>query len=239
MAPLHPDTKRPRLAARTRALYAAVCTLLLVVAAPAAQQTAAPLAASVTPKLKLTAATPVSALQKLSDNDVIELPSGSLMRMKEVRRLSKLSQRLKAAKTAAPTSSPALRMQPAAKGRPITTLDDLKNIRNLPDTETVELAGGVRATAAQVKLLLPEVEKKLGKRVADMKQRPDRNGPVVKITASTDRAYWKNILQKPDNTVLESPEGKRITVGELKEILHDQGALTRKPAPSPKAGGRK
>jgi hypothetical protein len=191
------------------------------------------------PKLKITASTPVTALNALSDNDFVELPSGSLIRMKEVRRFSKLSKRLKAAKTASPALSPGLRMQPAATGRPVTTLDDLKNIKNLPDTETVELAGGVRATVAQVKLLMPELEKRLGKRVMDMKKRATHKGPVVKVTASTDREYWKEILRKPDNTVLESPGGKRITVGELKEILSDQGPLTKNPSLSSKQGGRK
>jgi hypothetical protein len=47
-------------------------------------------------------------------------------------------------------------------------------------------------------------------------QRPDLSGAAIKVDANSD---WKALLQRPDQTVLESPNGTRITVGELKKTL--------------------
>jgi hypothetical protein len=37
------------------------------------------------------------------------------------------------------------------------------------------------------------------------------------MTKEQQQAFWENILQQKDNTVLESPSGVRITVGELRK----------------------
>jgi hypothetical protein len=41
----------------------------------------------------------------------------------------------------------------------------------------------------------------------------------VKIFPGTSKAAWQSILAKPDNTVLESPTGTRVTVGGIRQYL--------------------
>jgi len=72
------------------------------------------------------------------------------------------------------------------------------------------------------------VEKRLGYKLSTLLEKPDLTGPAIKIGPSTTQAEWKNIfLQKPDGTIIESPTGKRITVGELKQAMAQQVGRSR------------
>jgi len=95
---------------------------------------------------------------------------------------------------------------------------DLCGILNRPDSDTVQLPSGRLATVGQIKFVQPYVEKRLGKTFASLPQGPDLSGAAVKISAATTKDQWKALFQN-DNTVLESPNGRRIAVGELKEGL--------------------
>jgi hypothetical protein len=113
----------------------------------------------------------------------------------------------------------ALKMKPAATGTKINNAADLAAALKLPDNTTVQLPSGRLATVGQIKLVRPLIEKRLGHSLAMVQQRPNLTGPAIKVNKNTSRAQWEDILKKPDATVLESPNGKRITVGEAKQYL--------------------
>lgn len=168
--------------------------------------------------LKITADTPAAALTGKSDNDLVELPSGRKLRMGDLRQFSKKAAELKSAEARKKPMPQVFKMKPGAKGFAIKTGSDLSQALKRPDSETVELPSGRRATVGQIRLLQPYLEKRLGHKLAQTRG-PGAKGEVLKVQASRDKTYWKTILQKPDSTVLEAPDGTRITVGDLKQTL--------------------
>lgn len=153
-----------------------------------------------------------------ADTDQVEFSSGRRMSLGDLRRLTSTAQKMRAA---APGSRlpAAFKVKPAATGTRINNAADLAAALKRSDNETVQLPSGRLATVGQIKLLQPLVEKQLGRKLTAVPLRPNLAGPAVKVSKSTTKDEWKGILQKPDSTVIESPNGTRISVGELKQAL--------------------
>ena len=164
--------------------------------------------------LKFTPKMPASALTPLSDADRVELPDGHQVRMGDVRRLKEAARKMRARKGAPLPAG--LRTKPAPTGTPVRNASDLADALKRPDTDTVVLPSGRKVTVGMIRLLQPQVEKRTGRPIAAGPKRPNLSGSAVKVGAKTD---WKDVLQRPDGTVLEAPDGTRITVGELKKSL--------------------
>jgi hypothetical protein len=62
--------------------------------------------------------------------------------------------------------------------------------------------------------MLPQAERGLGRRLAAASA--ERALPV------DSRADWKSILQMPDTTLLQTPNGTRVTVGDIKRALREE-----------------
>jgi hypothetical protein len=164
--------------------------------------------------LKFTPKMPASALASRSDADLVELTDGRQVRMGDVRRLKEAARKMRA-KNGAPLPA-GLMAKPAATGTPLKNASDLAAALKRPDTDTVVLPSGRKVTVGMIRLLQPQVEKRTGRSLASGAKRQDLSGSAVKVGEKTD---WKDVLQRPDGTVLEAPDGTRITVGELKKSL--------------------
>lgn len=207
---------------------AVVLTVLLALAMIASQDTLIAQPSNSNTASMSTAATPniikyapnlkVSSLAGRADTDIVEFSDGRRMRVGDIRRLQVLQQKMRAAVPGSRLTA-ALKVKPATTGIQIKNAADLAAALKRPDNETVKLPSGRLVTVGQIKLLQPLLEKRLGRKLEITSLQPDRSGPALKISKTTTREQWKSILQKPDNTVLESPNGKRITVGELKQWL--------------------
>lgn len=164
-----------------------------------------------------------------AEGDRVELQDGRRIKIGDIRRLTSLTQK---AKAAAPGSRmpQALKLKPAATGTPLRSSDDIAAALTRSDSETLQLPSGKTMTVGLLKLVREDVEHQLGRSLTAKTARPDLSGPSVRVQAGTD---WKNILERPDNTVLESPGGKRITVGELKQVLADSGKTPAPPVRKP------
>jgi hypothetical protein len=159
----------------------------------------------------------VKSLAGRPDTDLVELKNGHRVSAGDLRRLDAAAQKMRAPKV---DRMPAvLKVKPAATGIKINNAADLAAALKLTDNATVQLPSGRFATVGQIKLVQPLVEKRIGHSLTMVVQRPNLSGPSIKITKGTTRAQWESILKRPDNTVLESPSGKRITVGEAKQYL--------------------
>ena len=121
-------------------------------------------------------------------------------------------------------------------GTRVNNAADLAAALKHSDNESVQLPSGRLATVGQIKRLQPMVEKQLGRKLTSIPQRPNLEGPAIKISKNISKEEWKGIFQKPDNTVLESPSGKRITVGELKKTLSAKNKKRVKSAPTLQGG---
>jgi len=180
--------------------------------------TASPVAIAQTGIVKFTAKMPANALEGRPDTDMVELSNGSRVRLGDIRRLKTATRKLREPK--ADRLPTALRAKPAGTGTPLKNAADLAAALKRPDNDTVVLPSGRRVTVGMIRLLQPQVEKRVGRSLAVDTKRPALSGPAVKVGANTD---WKDILRRPDPTVLEAPDGTRITVGELKRALAAEG----------------
>lgn len=163
-----------------------------------------------------------AALRGRPDSDVVEFANGRQARLGDLRRLTAFAGRLRAAPVR--PLPPALTMRPAASGTRVNDANELAAALARPDADTLELPSGRRLTVAQLKFLQPQIEKEIGRRL-------DARAPAyvaIKVDARTD---WKRILQMPDYTLLEAPDGSRVTVADIKRALREQ-------APPRAAGAR-
>jgi len=113
---------------------------------------------------------PAAALVGRPDSDFLELSNGRRLRLGDLRRLTA---KLRAARATPVRPLPlGLVAQPAATGTPVKNAADLAAALQLPETQTVVLPSGRRATVALIKLLQPQVEKQLGRRLTARKLAP-------------------------------------------------------------------
>lgn len=160
------------------------------------------------------------------DSDIVLLPNGRQMRLGDLRRVTALAGRLRAAPVK--PLPPALTIRPAPRGLRVNDANELAAALALPESDTLELPSGRRLTVAQLKFLQPQIEKQLGRPLAAAT--PGRT--AMKVGARPD---WKRILQMPDDTLLEAPDGTRVTVADLKRALREDAAprATARPAGAP------
>jgi hypothetical protein len=167
--------------------------------------------------IKYTPNMTVKSLAGRPDADLVELKNGRRVSVGDLRRLDAAAQKMRAPRV---DRMPAvLKVKPTTTGIKINNAADLAAALKLPDSTTVQLPSGRLATVGQIKLVQPLIEKRLGHSLTMVLQRPNLSGPAIKVNKDTTRAQWEDILKRPDNTVLESPNGKRITVGEAKQYL--------------------
>ena len=152
------------------------------------------------------------ALQHRPDTDLVELSNGRRIKLGELRRLDTFSKKLRA--TPDRHVIPGLRQQPATIARVnIKSAADLTAALKLQDTETIQLPSGKRYTVAQLRLAQEMAIRNLG---IQPQQRVMQHGALIHVSARTD---WKAVLSGPDTTILQSPNGTKITVAELKKTL--------------------
>lgn len=154
----------------------------------------------------------LAALQHRPDTDLVELSNGKRLRLGQLRTLDKLSKQLKS--TPDRHLMPELHLKPAAIARvKIASAADLTAALKLKDNETIQLPSGKLYTAAQLRLAQTAVNKQM---LIQPRKRMLPNGSVIRVTPATN---WKDVMKGPESTILESPNGSRITVAELKKTL--------------------
>ena len=178
------------------------------------------------------------ALVGRPDTDLIELSNGRRIQLGDVRRMLAQSQKIRAAASAPPS---AFRIAPAATGLRIQTSAELGNaLRTMRDTDTVQLPSGRRVTVGQIKALQPAIEKRLGHKLGEPATTVKLTGPSIKFAPGmTDVQLHKLLPAHPTNeTILESPRGTRVTVGQIQRYLQstEGGSPTAIPAPPAQKG---
>jgi hypothetical protein len=193
-----------------------ICLLIFITEAAAAS----PAVHKYTPKMT------VASLASKPDTDIIQFANGRQLSVRGFRRLDRIAKKLRAPRVNKKPAAFRFQPNPGKIKLKINTASDLKQALKLDDRDTVQLPSGRLATAAQIKFAQPMVEKRLGFKLSSLPQRPDTYGTALKIAPNTNKKEWGKILKKPENTIIESPDGARITVGELKDYLKQR--LTKK-----------
>jgi hypothetical protein len=217
-----PDCTRLRFPLSAPNLMAAML-LVTALASPPVARAAEPAKTGSTPAptvanghvVKFTPNTRITSFAGRPDSDLVELSDGKRVRLGNLRQIAVAAEKMRAGR-ATRALPPGLRAQPAASGLPVQNRGELAAALKLPGNDTLQLPSGRRLTAAQLRFLQPEIEKRLGRPIGEAPPQPSHTGPALKVNAQTN---WRDILKQPDATVLESPSGKRVTVGEIRQAL--------------------
>lgn len=186
---------------------------------PAAQSTPQDLAASATPNIiPVTPQLTMSALAGRPDSDLVQLTNGRRINVGSLRRLRDAQMKMQAALPGS-RLSPALLQKPAATGFPVGSSAELAAALKRPGTDTVRFPSGRTATVDQIKFLQPFVEQRLGRSLSSQSLQQSSAGAPIKITNATSKDDWLQILKLPGDTLLEAPDGKRMTVAAMKQSL--------------------
>ncbi|MHB8835409.1 MAG: hypothetical protein ACYC9Y_06850 [Candidatus Methylomirabilia bacterium] len=188
-------------------------------ASPAAQPAPQIAAAVATPSIiPVTPQLTMSALAERPDSDLVQLTNGRRINVGSLRRLKAAQVRMQAALPGS-RLAPALLQKPAATGTPVGSAAELAAALKRPGTDTVRFPSGRTATVDQIKFLQPFVEQRLGRSLSSQTLRQSSSGAPIKITKATNKGDWLQILKLPADTLLEAPDGRRMSVGALKLSL--------------------
>ena len=158
----------------------------------------------------VTTKTKTRDLKNLPETTPIVLPRGTVVSAVDLNRVSRISKALR--KNKKKDLPKALTLKTRKRGTRVNNLEDLQKALKRKDKETLILPSGERLTVGLLKLIQPQVEDQLGRGLTAKEGR----AKVIKVSKKTD---WKAVLQMPDNTILQAPNGKKITVIQLKSTL--------------------
>ena len=206
---------------------------------PARSSGAKPTAVANPNIIKFTPHMTVQSLAAHPDSDLVELPNGRRVKVGTMRNVEAAA---KIMRTPRVNRMPAeLKPLPDKSNvRTVKSAYDLSAALKLPDSATVKLPSGKVATVGQLRFVQRTVDKKSGNKLAALSRWPELSGPSIRIpkdmsktmTKDAQEKFWENILQKPDSTVLEAPNGSRITVSELKHgLATNNKSIPRETAP--------
>jgi hypothetical protein len=151
---------------------------------------------------------------QLRDDQTIEMPSGRQLSVGSYRRLTDAfasAQSRGAARAAAPFA-----YSKPAGGISLPAGETTAQLLKRPDSTVVRFPNGAVASVAQVKAMKPFVEQRYGVSLDAPAAAPPA-GAVLKV--ANLQSALSELKGKPDSTVLESPKGTRVTVGDLKLAL--------------------
>jgi hypothetical protein len=203
--------------------FAAVGMVLLALPAPGLAQQAAPIPNNTTTltiphKSNMT----IQSLADRPDADMVQFSNGRKMEIGTLRRLQAIAQKMKAPHTTTHAISlDVLKEKPVASTRTknLISSGDLALVLKGANSDTFRLPSGRVVNVAQLKVLQPFIERKIGRPLSTLTQRPDLSGKAIPVGKNTSQAQLSALTKLPDNTVLESPQGIRVTLGEARQYL--------------------
>lgn len=194
---------------------AAACVAVAALAQqPASQQAAPQTAAQPANVIRLEGNATSAQLAPMPATQLVEFPNGLRLSAADVRSLAPIADRLRRSSA---SRSGVLRQPltgPVVAIKPGTTMNE---VINAPDNALLQMPDGRKVSVAQFK----SVQGQLRTSAVTTGTRAQRNGPAVRVERGTRLA---ELLKRPDTDILESPGGKRITVGELRRFTQHDAA---------------
>jgi hypothetical protein len=151
---------------------------------------------------------------QLKDDQIIETPSGRQLSVGSYRRLTQAFESAQA-RGAARAVAPFAYSKPSG-GITLPVGETAAQLLKRPDSTVVRFANGSAATVAQVKAMKPFIEQRYGVSL-DAPPSAPLAGNAVKVS-NLDGAL-SQLKGASDSTILESPQGTRVRVGDLKLAL--------------------
>lgn len=175
----------------------------------------------------------IQDIQALRDDQLIETPSG---RRLQVGKLRAIRQAFETARlqTSRPRPAQFAILAPTPRIAPVQLRprESVAAILARPANQVVQLTDGKTATVAQLRAIAPYVEQRYGVRLSASGGRVAPQGRALKIRSLNDLRSLPHNMS--DDTIFETPSGKRVKLSELRQAYHDR----RGGRPPPIAGGR-
>ena len=168
----------------------------------------------------------------LSDDQIIEMPSGTRMRVGSVRALQASFAKARLHATTKAQQGFKILPPPKTSGVPIKADESAAEILARPPSDIVTFPSGRSASVAQLRVMVPYIKQHYGIDLLHPPSsgRPNLTGPAVMITSVDDlKKIPKNA---PASTLLETPKGTRITLGELRTAMSNSKQAPTTSAPS-------
>jgi hypothetical protein len=166
----------------------------------------------------------------LRDDQMLETPSGKRISVKRYRALTAAFAKARLDTAHKRPAGFAFLAPPQGPGKPLLPHETAQHLLARPPTDVVQLPDGKTATIAQMRVEAPWVERHYHVAIAPA---PVLTGPATLVkTSSTLQSIPRNA---PDSTILTSPNGTRITLGQLRSYLKSQVSAT---TVKPNAGTR-
>lgn len=168
-------------------------------------------------RVQITPALRLSDIRALPDSTTVRLASGREM---SAGRYKQLVDAFSAIRTAGLDRKPDPKLALSRTQGPAQVQlrpgADLQAIARLPEAHVVQLPTGEKFTVGDLKRLSALQKVTTGRSLLEPQpaaRRPSLQGPAVRATA--DMSLLK-LADKPDSTIIEAPNGTRVTLGELR-----------------------
>lgn len=157
----------------------------------------------------------------LHDDQVVETPSGHRMRVGEYRRLQAMFAGARARSMQQHAAPFAILPAPSERGTPRRPGESAAQLLARPPTDVIRLASGRSVSVAQLRAIAPYVQHRYHvDLMAAAPGRPLLTGPATRVESLSQlKSVPRNA---PDATILESPQGTRVTLGEIRAVLRAQ-----------------
>lgn len=174
--------------------------------------------------IQLTNKTKMADIRALPDDAMISTANGKLIPAKNFKNMADAISKIRQAGfNPTPRADLQFSRTQAAPSLQLKKGVDLKEVAKRPDSDVLQLPDGKKLTVGDLKKLSVLNQKLNGKSLLDMQtrpQRPGREGVAIKIRSKDD---IQKLTGKADSTLLESPSGKKITLGELRDYAKVNG----------------
>jgi hypothetical protein len=165
-----------------------------------------------------------SDLKLLRDDQLIQTPSGRTVRVGFLRAVQKTVAAANNARlTRVHADSFAILPQPKSPCDQLRAGVGLQQILVRPDSDVVCFPSGRRTTVAQIRAMIPYLQRTQHLNVtgATTEQRVNINVTPIVIHTSAELTSELNgpLRNSPDSTVLATPQGHQVTLGQLRSVL--------------------
>lgn len=188
-----------------------VLTLLFSSMAFAVDKAATP--STTNDQFEVTKTTKMAEIRALPDNKLVRMKSGQVIPAKNLKIFADMLKNAKT-KSGVPRASEKFSSPQGAAQIQLTKGTNLHVLKGRNASEVMQLPSGRKLTVGDFKKLdqiaVVMTGKSITSRQADL---PKGSGTPIKIKSKKDFATFTD---KPDSTILESPSGKKITLGELR-----------------------
>lgn len=188
-----------------------VLTLLVSPMALAIDKVAAP--ALTNEQFEVTKKTKLSEIRALPDNKPVRMTNGRVIPAKNLKAFADM---LKSAKTKSAPVRATEKFSPAQGAAQIqlTKGSNLHLLKTRSNSEVIQLPSGRKMTVGDFKKMDQIAIAMTGQSITSRQTAPPTgSGTPIKIKSKKD---FETFSGKPDSTILESPSGKKITLGELR-----------------------